>query len=840
MPLRNLAHLYRVRLRSRWAAELLALAGIAVGVALVFSALVANASLSGSVRQLTEGIVGDADLQLAARGPDGFGLELLPRLRATPGVRSVAPVVDIRANVVGPEGRRSVQLIGGDARFARAGGPLLRPLARLGVRRSEPGLVLPAPLAGALGVAAGDRLEVEASVGTFPVRAVELLGDAEIGSLAASPVALAPLPLAQALAGVPGRVSRIFVTTQPGREERVEAALRDLAGGRLNVAPADAEVAFFERAAYPTSQSTGLFSVLSALVGFLFALSATLLTVPQRRRLIGDLRLAGYEPRAIVAVLLFDALVLGAAGAALGLALGDQASRHLFDSVPGYLGSAFAIGSQRIVSWQSLALAAGTGLLASCLAVLAPLRDALSSRPVAPRATGAASRHERWATAAGLFAVAVTTVIAILAPAAAMVGVALLVLALLLLLPLLLRLLGAGFDAIGRRQTSPVPILAALELRSGAAKVRTLALAATGAIAVFAVVSIGGAQADLQRGLDAATRDTDSGSDVWATFRGSANTFRTIPFVAAPDRVAALKRLPEVRAVRRYGGSFLDVGDYRAWVSAPPAATRPPIPTSQIRGDADLAASRVRRGDWVILYDGIAEQLGVDVGDRVRLPTPRPIGLRVAALSTNGGWPAGTIILNAKDYTRAWGSSLPSALGVELAPGTSANSILPAVRTALGPQMPLRVETTAQRMARNRQASRAGLSRLRQISVLVLVAAMLAMAAAMGGAIWQRRPTFAALKVHGFREGQLWRALLLESAVLLGGGCLIGAVFGLYGQALLSRALETVTGFPVFYSTAGPLALAVLALVTAVAVAMLAVPGWFAVRVRAVAGLAAE
>jgi putative ABC transport system permease protein len=123
------------------------------------------------------------------------------------------------------------------------------------------------------------------------------------------------------------------------------------------------------------------------------------------------------------------------------------------------------------------------------------------------------------------------------------------------------------------------------------------------------------------------------------------------------------------------------------------------------------------------------------------------------------------------------------------------------------------------------------LERLTQISLLVLVAAMLAMAAAMGGMIWQRRPSLAALKVHGYPEAELWRALLLESGLLLGAGCLIGAAFGLYGQVLLSRALETITGFPVFYSMAGLGALAILALVTLVAVAMLAVPGWLAVRV---------
>ena len=72
----------------------------------------------------------------------------------------------------------------------------------------------------------------------------------------------------------------------------------------------------------------------------------------------------------------------------------------------------------------------------------------------------------------------------------------------------------------------------------------------------------------------------------------------------------------------------------------------------------------------------------------------------------------------------------------------------------------------------------------------------------------------------------LWRALLLESAILLGARLLVGALFGLYGQLLLSRALSLVTGFPVIESSPVPAGARHFALVTAVAVAMVALPGY--------------
>ncbi len=835
MPLSSLIHLYRVRLRSRYVQELLALAGIAVGVALVFAALVANTSLTGSVRQLTSGIVGQTRFQLAARSAEGFDQRLLVDVKRIEGVKAAAPILEVQANVIGPSGRRSVLFVGADPRFARLGGVLLRHFTAAQLSQQQ-GLALPAPLATALGISLGAPVRVQIDTNTVPVLLGAQLQQSDIGALVHSPVAIAPLAFAQKISGLTGRVTRIFVEPEPGADRRVEAALRHLAAGRLNVRAASNDVAVFEQAAYPTNQSTALFSVFSALVGFLFAFSAVLLTVPQRRRLVADLRMAGHEPWVLVEMLLFDALVLGVAGSLVGLELGDQISRHLFGSVPGYLAYAFAIGSQRVVSWQSIAIAGSAGLVAACVAVLAPLRDILARHTVTDP-PAADKRARQWTALAGLACLAATTVIVVAAPRAALAGLVALTVALLLLLPSLLRWIIRAFELLTRTMKTPVPTLAVLELRSGVSKTRTIALAATGAIAVFATVAIGGAHADLQRGLDAAAYEFDANADVWATFPGTSNAFAITPFVVPAATTAALRDIPGVRNVRVYRGSFLNVGDHRAWVQAPPRTATWPIPPTQLRkGDLSLATVRIREGGWTVLSQAVADVEHVSIGDRVTLPTPVPIPLRVAAISTNLGWPPGAVVLNADDYARAWGSPAPSALQIGVADGMSADRVAAAVRRTLGANLPAKVETRRQRTALHFAASREGLSRLTQISILVLISAMLSMAAAMGGMIWQRRPSIAALKVHGYPDLELWRALLLESGLLLGTGCLVGAAFGLYGQILLSRALEAITGFPVFYSTAGLVAVAILALVTAVAVAMLAVPGYLAVRVRPAPG----
>lgn len=836
LRLSNLVHLYRVRLRARLVQELLAVAGIAIGVALLFAASVANTSLIGSVTQLQEGLVGQARLQLVARSPHGFSDGLLAEVQDLPGVRAAAPVLESYATVIGPKGERPIELIGADPRFARLGGTLLRRFSASELARQQ-ALALPAPIARAVGAGFGQRvtLDIAGERTVAPVGA-QLSAD-DIGDLVHNPLALAPLAYAQQLAGMRGRITRIFVAPSSGRDDEVRGDLERIAAGQVNVRAGDFDVSLFRQAAAPTSQSTALFSAFSALVGFLFAFSAMLLTVPQRRRLIVDLRLAGHDAPVVIQVLLFDALVLGVVAAGLGLLIGDQLSRHLFHEVPGYLAAAFPVGSQRVVTWQSFALAIGGGLLAAMVAVLTPLRDIFSRRPPLGDTMPAPPRREAvWLVVAGAACLVVTTVILVVAPSAALAGMVTLTAAMLLLLPIILDGVTALLPPLHRRVRSVVPFLALLELRARATRARSLAVAATGAVAVFGSVGIQGAHGDLQRGLDDATRDLNAIADVWASPAGYPNLFATTPFRAGAG--GDLARLAGVRAVRLYRSGFLDYEDRRIWVLAPPRSASAPIPRSQLlHGDYAEATRRIRSGGWAVVADALAGKHDLSIGDDFVLPSPRPTRFRVAAISTNIGWPAGAIIVNADDFARAWGSAEPTAYQVLLAPGASASAVRAEMQRTLRRYSGFAVETAQQRVTRHRAASRQGLARLTQIAILVLAAAVLAMSAAMGGMIWQRRARLARLKVDGMTEGELWRAMLLESALLLGAGCLTGAVFGLYGQVLLSRALATVTGFPVVYSVATTVALTSLLIVTAVAVAIVALPGLLAARVRPGVGL---
>ncbi len=863
----NVLRLYRVRLRARLAQECLAVLGIAAGVALLFASQVSSSSLQSSVGELTHGIAGDATLQLLARAPQGFPQSTLERVRRIPGVRTAAPLLEADANASGPRGSESVELVGADSSLAKLGGALVRH-AELTPFGGVGAVVLPAPLARSIGVTRFGQeatFQLAGHTGTAPL--YEQLYARQIGALVGTPVVLAPLAFAQELAGVGARVSRILVQPAPGSEAHVRVALERIAAGRLNVEPIGYDETLFAKAAAASNQSTALFAAISALVGFLFAFNAMLLTVPQRRRLIADLRRDGYSPRTVIAVLTLDALVLGVIACALGLALGEELSIHLFHANPAFLSLAFALGSAREVSWQAVALAAGGGMVAAIVAVLSPLRDIFSKDPLAaiagpdrkataasdlPREAGTATLHGRLGSAfdaararleqasllplAGLACLAGATAILLAAPDAALPGMVLLFGALLLELPLALGVALALVKRLAGRITSPVAHVATMELR--AARARAMAIAATGAVAVFGSVAIQGAHGDLLAGLEGAARDMNAFTDVWVAPAGSYNLLQTAPF--DPTLRTRLQRLPGVRAVGLYRSGLLDYGERRVLVIAPPRTAVPLLPADQIvQGDPLQATERLRTGGWVVLSRALAEEHHLHIGEAFTLPSPDPRRFRVAALSTNLSWEPGAIVMNATDYARAWGSGDATAYAVTLAHGVTPGQGAREIERALGPpsRSGLAVETAAQHAARQSALSRQALARLTQIAALIPLAAVLAMAAAMGALVWQRRPRLAKLKLEGLARAELWRTILLESLLLVGVGCLTGAIFGLYGQQLADRALADAINFPVVHSVTALAGLESLALVSATALAILALPGYIAACVPAAMAL---
>lgn len=836
LRLSNVLALYFARLRHRWPQELLAVVGIAAGVALLYASSVANTSLAGPVQQLARGVAGNSQLQLIARSPDGLPVRLADRIREIPGVRTAAPVLEAQATISGPRGQRSVTFYAGDPRVVRLKGLLLQGFTAREAASQET-VAIPTPIARAIGLRFGDDGLLQIAGRTRRV-AVAVIGADQIGKLANNALGLAPIAYLQRLTGLPGRASRVLIEAEPAALDRVRARLQLLAGSTADVRPADYDARLFAAAVAPTSQATTISSTVSALVGFLFALCSMLVSMSARRALAVDLRLDGYRPRQVLGILLLDALVLAAAAILVGLVAGEIISRGGYGADIAFLAGAFPLGSIRVVTWESFALAIAGGLLAAMAGVLVPVWRLIFARvphtdtteaPLARRRPLAKHR----VTLTGLALLLAAGAITVLAPDAAVVALVALVVALVLLVPAILASAVSSLDWVSRhtpRLLAPLE-LALPHLRGREWAGRSVAIATIGAVAVFGGVALQGARDNLQAGLEDVSSEMVGIADLWVAPEGPGSLFGTMPF-RDRDR-QRLAAVPGVRRVGLYRAALLDIGERRALVLAPPRTTSHLIPPGQLHhGRLASATERVRAGGWATLSQALADQLDVEVGDPFVLPTPRPRRLRLAGVTTNLGWSGGAIVLNADDAAALWNSPAIGAYLVDVQPGADPAMVQAGLARALGPRTPLRIETPAARHERQRDVARDGLQRLRQIATMTLIAAVLAMGAAMGALLWQRRSSVSRQKLDGHRTGRMWGTLAIESGTLFVTGALSGAVFGLLGQLLFSRGLESIMGFPVETQLRPGVAVLTFGVVTLVALAVVAIPGYVVARTR--------
>lgn len=835
-----LLYFYGRRLRTRPVQELLAGVGIAIGVALVFAVQVANSSITDASSAIVRGITGTASLQIRARDANGLDAHLLKRVTQLSGVSRAALILEQSASLVGPNGRPvAIDLASAGSNLLSLNGSTTRSISERAP--SRPGVILTSSSASALGLSslasradgrpARVLLEVRGQAVTAEVLAV--LGPETLGPLSGAMAAVAPLSFVQKITGLSGRATRILVTAKPDQERKVRRELTALAGGRLTVASADQDIGLLKHALAPNSEATGFFVLVSGIVGLLLAFNAMLLTVPERRRLIADLRIQGVQPWQLAKLLLFQALCLGVLASLVGLLVGGLLAHTVFHTTPSYLAAAFPLGTQTVIGLRPVALSFAGGVLATCLAAAPPLLDLRRSRAVdavyfenGEPGQAIDNRAQVRLFLVGATLVLVTSGLLIFWPSAVVVATVALAVATMLTIPLSFRLVLRAAERVAAR-TARLNMLTVAVRALRATTVRSLALAATGAIAVFGCVVAEDSHYDLLHGLYTDYSEYVSTADLWVANNNDDLATISFPVDNLPARVAAV---PGIASVRTYRGAFLDFDGRRVWIVARPAATPAIVPASQLeQGRLATARARLRERGWITVSQQIAEAHHLRIGDRLTLPTPTgDVAYRIAGTTTNLGWSSGAIILNASDFSRAWGASDASALEIDTRPGADISTVRRAVQHLLGPHTALQVQTASDRAAHADGLARQGLSRMSQISLLLMVAAALAMAAAMGAGIWQRRASLASLRINSYSSAQLRVILAYESLLVLGTGGLVGAFAGTYGHLLSDRFLRLTTGFPAPFAVEGLHTVQTILLIVIGALLALAIPGYFA------------
>ena len=649
------------------------------------------------------------------------------------------------------------------------------------------------------------------------------LGAQQIGAAAQSPIAAAPLAIVQNMAGLSGRVTRVLIEPRPGREAQLQRALTARYGAKLNPRPVDTEAHLLAGVAFAERQVTLLFSVIALVAGIVLAYNALLLASAERRRFILELVKEGAPDSMVIGSLAFDAFVLGLAGCVLGLIAGEIVSLYAYHGVPGYIAAAFPVGSQHIVTAQTVLIALGGGILAAFAATLLPalgiLRAAASAEPEGLGRTLSLTRavrpSERAVFACGAVLVCGCTLMALLAPATTVVALVGLAGGLVICLPLCARGLLTLARNAARHSSDPAARLAVVELSSSPS--RSVALLATGTIAAFLMIVIGGSVKDVQGAVRAGAGDLLSSAEIWVKPGGAENVYTTEPFQSATLQ-ARLSRVPGVSSVLPWRDSFLDLHGRRVWVlGTPPGLPTQIVPSQLLEGNLQSADARLREGGWIALSQTIAREEHLHLGERFSLPTPAGYAsFRLAATTANYGWLSGAIVMNGAEHARLWGSSSATQLAVALAPGASIPGTKTLIERSLPPGAALAVKSSSERQDEVSAVLGSTLSRLDEITIVVLITTIASVIALMMSAVWQGRARFNSLISIGMGATQFAQLIFYETGITLLGGCVIGVLAGLLGQEEIDGWLARTTGSPVHYSPAWELGLLTLAIALAI------------------------
>lgn len=796
---------YRRWLRQHLVGDLLAGAGVAIAVALVFATIVAASSISSSTGAAAQTVTGPATLQLHARSAAGIGAGLLRKAQQLPGVHAAGSLLEATATLRSESGSSAtVDLAGaGTSLVFMDGLAHTIPSTTLAAH----GIGLSSQTAAQLGIddTSGTprghvQLYLDGRRTSLPVSAV--LGQEAFGALSQTSVAVMQLSELQRLLGAGGRVSRVLVEPRPGKRAQVRAELQALASGRVDVAAANQDVALLNEALRPSNQASTLFATISGLLGVLLATAALLLSAPDRRRAIAELRLMGMRRSAIVEVFAFQALMLGGLASLVGLLGGYALSTTLLAQSPHYLAEAFTLGTQTTLDATALLAALATGLISSLIASAMPLLDLRRRDPLhgvlQQQGIPGNALHPRTRRALDLAALALLLGAGLLfatGRSPALLICTLLALATVCAVPLALGLTIRLCSLLAEWWQSLTSLPVALSSLQ-ASTLRSLALAATGAVALFGSIALGGARADLAHGIAGFARSYATDAQLWVS--NPSDDQAAIGF-AAPGLAQRIARIPGVAHARSFHGGFLAFDGRRVWVIArPPGAARNVLSSQIVDGSAAGAQRRLAAGGWVVVSKQIAEQEHLGVGGILRLPTPSgEAPLRIAALTTNLAWSPGTLFLGAAQYARLWRNDQQTAIGVTLNGGVSSAAVARRIRLALPPRSGLAVHTSSALRASIDALASEGLGQLQEISNLLLVAAILAMASALTAAVWQRRAALAGLRLCGVSTARLRRIVFVEAGLMLSAGCVTGALTGVLGQAVIDGYLRAVTGFPI-------------------------------------------
>jgi putative ABC transport system permease protein len=765
--------------RHAWQSILMVL-GITLGVAVVISVDLANASASRAFDLSTETITGKTTHQITG-GPQGLDESIYTRLRLADIQVALAPVISGYGSSPALGGR-PMQLLGVDpfaeAPFRNYLGSDSPDISSLTSFLTQPGAILISQdLARRYSLQSGQTITLEAGGNNQPVFIAGLLQpEDDLSRRALDGLVLMDIATAQELMGKTGTIDRIDLIFPPNGDaaERVSQLLPP--GAVLQSVEARSGVVQEMTSAFRVNLTA--LSLLALVVGMFLIYNTITFSVVQRRPLFGTLRCLGVTRQEVFGLVLGEALIVGLIGAFLGALLGILMGQGAVQLVTQTINDLFFVVTVRGVQIPLGSLLKGSllGLLVTVLSAAPPAWEAAS---VPPRAALSRSTLESKAfkavwLAAGIGLMLILLGVGLLAiPSRSLItsfsGTFALIVGFAMLTPLatgtLMRAAAPTLRALWGALGSMAPRRVANSLSRTSIAVMALMVAVSVTIGVSLMVT------SFRSTVITWLEETLQG-DIYLS---APSLTATTPSVAIEPQVVEYTRTyPGVQRVDVLRSVTIDSPSGPIHVSAtdnPDLVDERKFLSSEIQ--RDQIWSQMQQGT-ILVTEPLANRLNLpESGATIELNTSE--GLRrfpVGAIVYDYSSSQGSVIMSLPVYRQNWKDQTITAIALHLAPGLDPDQVASQLQDQLSPIQSLNIRANQALRQEVLVVFDRTFAITGALQLLATIVAFIGVLSALLSLELERQRELGILRSIGLSIRQLWGQVLLETG-------LMGAVAGL-------------------------------------------------------------
>lgn len=385
-------------LRFEWGRMLLAVAGVAIGVAVFVAIRLANTTALEAFTTSLDVVAGRANLQAVSNNGAGFDERVIARLREVRAVQAAAPVVEQYAQVedsleLREAGAGTPILIFGvdvfaeekfrDYHFQPEPGARSDPGAGLRFLAERNAIIITDKLARQYRLERGDSIHLIANGKRVPFEVVNIIRPEGTASALGGNFALLDIASAQEVFDRVGKIDRVDLLVPVEEREGLREYLGTLVPEGVVIREPESRGAQATKMLESFDLNLTALAFIALFVAMFIIYNTMLTNTLRRRRELGILRALGAGRGVIILLFLAEAATIGVMGAAVGLPVGVAMARLALDQVTRTVTSLYILTvAEHLTIDESVLLIGGAiGVIASILSALPAAIEASAAHP---------------------------------------------------------------------------------------------------------------------------------------------------------------------------------------------------------------------------------------------------------------------------------------------------------------------------------------------------------------------------------------------------------------------------------------------------------------------------